>query len=167
MAKKILGIDPGTIITGYGVIACDGHKLQAVDYGCIRPPAKMKLSDRYMVIFDGIDQLIERHKPDALAIETQFVLKNPQSAIKLGMARGVILVAAKRKGVSVFEYAPTRAKRAVVGNGSASKSQVQRMVQHLLNLASLPEPEDAADALSLAICHAHADKFQQALGIEI
>lgn len=167
MAKKIMGIDPGTIVTGYGIICTEGPQLKALDFGCIRPPKNMKLSDRYMVIFDCVDQLIEKHAPDAVAIETQFVQKNPQSAIKLGMARGIILLAAKKRGVAVFEYAPTRAKRAVVGNGSASKAQVQGMVQRLLNLIALPQPEDAADALSLAICHANAIKFQQALGLEL
>lgn len=165
--QKIIGIDPGTLVTGYGIIQIDGHRMQALDFGCIRPPSAMKLSDRYLVIFESVEQLIEKHAPDALAVETQYVHRNPQSAIKLGMARGVVLIAAKRKGLPVYEYAPSRAKRAVVGKGSASKQQVQGMVQSLLRLAVLPTPEDAADALSLAICHAHAIKNQQFFGMEL
>lgn len=153
--KRILGIDPGTILTGYGLIEHEGNSLSPIDYGCIRPPPKMKLSDRYHIIFESVLALIERYLPSILVVETQFVQKNVQSALKLGMARGVALIAAKSKGLQVFEYAPTEAKKAVVGRGSASKVQVQGMVGHLLRLPHPPEPEDAADALALAICFAH------------
>jgi crossover junction endodeoxyribonuclease RuvC len=149
----IIGIDPGTTVTGYGIIKVNHPSYFAVDYGCIRPPAKMKLSDRYLVIFESLDELLEKYRPDVLVVETQYVNKNVQSAIKLGMARGVSIVAAKRKGMRVYEYSPTKAKLAVC-NGKASKQQVQRMVQRLLNLAK-PPPQDASDALSLAICHAN------------
>lgn len=148
----ILGIDPGTRITGYGLIDADSHPL---DFGCIRPPPALRLELRYKIIFEGVEELIARHHPTAIAIESQFVMKNAQSAIKLGMAKGMVLLAAARAGISVYEYAPKKAKMAVVGNGSASKSQVQRMIQSLLRLPKLPEPEDAADALALAICCAH------------
>lgn len=151
----ILGVDPGTLITGYGLISLDNHCYTPIDYGCIRPPSKYSLSERYLVIFNSIDALIERHRPDVLVVETQFVYKNVQSALKLGMARGIIMIAAKKRGLRVYEYAPTEAKRAVAGTGRASKFQVQKMVQALLKLASAPHPEDAADALALAICHAH------------
>lgn len=162
-SRTILGVDPGTRITGYGLISVRENHYAPLDYGCIRPPPDYKLSERYLVIFDGIEALIERHQPCALVVETQYVHKNVQSALKLGMARGVVMVAAKRRGLPVFEYAPSEAKRSVVGNGRASKAQVQAMVQRLLKLSSLPHPEDAADALALAICHAqravhlHAD----------
>jgi crossover junction endodeoxyribonuclease RuvC len=152
----ILGVDPGTRITGYGIISMHHQVCDLLDYGCIRPPPNLKLSERYLVIFDSIEELIAKHQPHVLVVETQYVHKNVQSALKLGMARGAVMIAAKRKGLSVFEYAPTVAKRAVVGNGKASKFQVQRMVQSLLKLASPPQPEDAADALALAICHAHS-----------
>lgn len=154
----IIGIDPGTTITGYGIIKIVGSGYQAIDYGCIRPPASLKLSDRYLVIFEGLEELLERHQPQALAVETQFVQRNVQTAIKLGMARGIAIIAAKRKGIPVFEYTPMRAKRAVVGNGRASKEQVQSMVQRLLKLSAPPTPADASDALSLAICHAQASR---------
>lgn len=149
----ILGIDPGTRITGYGIVRIDGSKETAIDYGCIRPPSKMKLSDRYLAIYNGLEELLERYSPDAISVETQYVSKNPQSALKLGMARGVVIVAGKRRGVPIYEYTPSKAKLAVVGSGRASKEQVQGMVQRLLRLPSLPEPEDAADALALALCH--------------
>jgi len=152
----IIGIDPGTQVTGYGVIGVSGTHIHLVDYGCVRPPARYKLSERYLVLFNALEELLERHCPQVLAVETQFVNKNVQSAIKLGMARGAAIIAAKRKGLSVFEYAPTKAKLAVVGNGKASKQQVQHMVKVLLKLRELPKPEDAADALALAICHANA-----------
>lgn len=148
----ILGIDPGTRITGYGLIDNDSRPL---DFGCIRPPAQMLLSQRYKVIFDGVEALIQRYRPTAIAVETQFVLKNAQSAIKLGMAKGMVFLAAARHNIPIYEYAPKKAKLAVVGNGSASKIQVQKMIQTLLRLPQLPEPEDAADALALAICCAH------------
>ena len=162
----IIGIDPGTAVTGYGLIVLEGSSFKPIDYGCIRPPKDWKLSDRYLVIFNSIDELLLKYQPDALVVETQFVQKNIQSAIKLGMARGIAIVAAKRRGIPVFEYAPTKAKRAVVGNGQASKEQVQAMVQCLLKLA-MPAPLDASDALALAICHAHASGRACFSGIEI
>lgn len=163
----ILGIDPGTQITGYGIIKSDSGVLHPIDYGCVRPPPSFKLSDRYLIIFDAVEALLESHRPQALVVETQYVHKNPQSAIKLGMARGIIIIAAKRKGIPVFEYGPTEAKSAVVGNGRASKQQVQGMVKLLLNLDKIPSPEDAADALALAICHAHSLRFRELCNFEI
>lgn len=150
----IIGIDPGTRITGYGVIEVQGASYRTLDYGCIRPPPDLKLSDRYLILFNAIDELIMKYRPNALSVETQYFEKNVQSAIKLGMARGTAIIAAKRHGLSIFEYAPTKAKQAVVGNGKASKEQVQGMVKLLLKLQTIPTPADAADALALAICHA-------------
>lgn len=156
--KIILGIDPGTIITGYGLISSEDSQFIPIDYGCIRPPPSLKLSERYLIIFNGIEELIRKYSPDAVAVETQYVRHNVQSAIKLGMARGMAILAATRKGIPIVEYSPSAAKKAVVGTGRASKYQVQGMIQRLLNLKSVPEPEDAADALALAICHAHASQ---------
>jgi crossover junction endodeoxyribonuclease RuvC len=157
----ILGIDPGTRITGYGIIRVDHPRLEPIDFGCIRPPADLELPKRYLFLFNGIETLLDLHCPDAVAVESQFVYKNVQSAIKLGMARGVVILAATRRGIPVIEYTPKKAKLAVVGSGSASKTQVQRMIQLLLKLPVLPEPEDAADALALAICHANALQYQE------
>lgn len=152
--KIILGIDPGTGTTGFGVIRFSSQRLTALNFGCVRPPAKYKISDRYLIIFDALNEIIDAFQPNFLAIETQYVKKNVQSALKLGMARGIAIVAAKKKGIDVFEYSPTKAKLAVTGTGTASKFQVQGMVGKILNIAN-PIPEDAADALALAICHSH------------
>lgn len=154
----ILGVDPGTLVTGYGVIRQTDRSWEPLDFGCICPPRKLKTHQRYLIIFEGIDHLLEKYKPQAVSVETQFVYKNVQSALKLGMARGAVIIAAARRGVEVFEYAPTKAKQAVVGNGSASKFQVQKMIQMQLKLPQMPEPADAADALALALCHAHTRK---------
>jgi crossover junction endodeoxyribonuclease RuvC len=157
--RRILGIDPGTLLTGFGIVDMDEKRhFSVIDFGCIRPPASQPLTSRYRIIFRAIDTLLDRYAPEAVAVETQYIHKNPQSAIKLGMARGVVVLAAALREIPVFEYAPSRAKKAVVGNGKASKIQVQAMVQMLLSLSSLPEPEDAADALALAICHGQAFK---------
>ncbi len=155
----ILGIDPGTRITGYGVIKRTSSKLEPLDFGCIRPPANLPLPERYLAIFNGLEKLLDQYQPSAVAVETQFVYKNIQSAMKLGMARGAVLIAAAKRKIPIFEYAPTKAKLAATGSGSASKEQVQRMIQLLLKLPILPEPEDAADALALAICHANNLSF--------
>jgi crossover junction endodeoxyribonuclease RuvC len=155
LPEIIIGVDPGTRVTGFGIIQQRNRQNLPIDYGCIRPPANFKLSDRYLIIFNAIEELIEKYKPAVLVVETQYVHKNVQSALKLGMARGVVMLAAKRKGLQVYEYAPTRAKGAVTGNGLASKHQVKSMVQQMLRL-NTPPPEDAADALALAICHAQS-----------
>ena len=126
-----------------------------MDFGCIKPPPSLPLQQRYRILFEGLERLIERFQPNCIAVESQFVLKNPQSTIKLGMAKGMVLLAAARRDIEVTEYTPKKAKLAVVGNGSASKFQVQRMIATLLRLPTVPQPEDAADALALAICHAH------------
>lgn len=163
--RKILGIDPGTRVTGFGIISeCNGS-FNPLDFGCIRPPAKLPIAERYLIIFNAVEHLLETHSPDAVAVESQFVYKNVQSAMKIGMARGTVLLAAARRKIPIYEYAPTKAKLAVVGNGSASKEQVQRMIQLLLKLPHPPEPEDAADALALALCHAHASKFNSLIGL--
>lgn len=150
----ILGIDPGTRVTGYGVISLNERRVLAcIDYGCIRPPVSKTAPQKYRIIFESMNKLLDQFSPDSVVVETQFVNKNPQSAIKLGMARGMVILAAALREIPLFEYAPTRAKQAVVGNGRASKQQVQAMVKNLLGLKVVPSPEDAADALALAICH--------------
>lgn len=150
----IIGIDPGTKVTGYGLIKTESSSYRPIDFGCIRPPSSFDLFDCYHAIFEGVEELISQYKPDILVVETQFMKKNVQSAIKLGMARGSVIVAARRNNVTVVEYGPRTAKKAVVGTGNASKCQVQGMIQKLLGLSTVP-PEDAADALALAICHAN------------
>lgn len=163
----IFGVDPGTCVTGYGVLEFFDGSFRVLDFGCIKTPQSLKLTDRYLIIFDCLQQLLEKFNPDVLVVETQFVHKNSQSAIKLGMARGIVLLAAKKRGMQIMEYSPTRAKKAVTGRGHATKYQVQAMVKQLLDLEEIPEPEDAADALALAICHANSVRFDWMSGVEI
>ena len=152
----IFGVDPGSLVTGYGLILLKGNAYQIIDCGCIRPPKKEKTSDRYVIIHDALNHLFDLHLPKIVVLETQYVNKNPHSTIVLAQLRGVILVLAKKKGIEVFEYAPSQAKLAVVGTGQASKQQVQGMTQRLLGLTADKIPDDATDALALAICHAHS-----------
>jgi crossover junction endodeoxyribonuclease RuvC len=148
----ILGIDPGSRITGYGVIDCAGLKNEYVTSGCIRLPGQSSLPEKLEEIFNGITQIIEQYNPQEMAIEEVFMARNADSALKLGQARGVAIVAAKLQGLPVSEYAAKKVKQAVVGKGAASKEQIQHMVRVLLKLPGNPQ-EDAADALAIALCH--------------
>lgn len=159
--KIILGVDPGTVVTGYGIIKMVGSKPIPLDFGAIRPPKTASSSEKYLIIFEAIETLLERFVPDAVAVESQYVHKNAMSAMKLGMARAMAILASARRKIPIYEYAPTKAKLAVVGKGSASKEQVQKMIQLLLQLPTPPHPHDAADALALALCHAHQLKIQE------
>ncbi|MDF2576997.1 MAG: Holliday junction resolvase [Chlamydiales bacterium] len=162
----IMGVDPGTRATGYGIIeVADDGALKIIDYGCINAPTDLPLSQRYKIIFTSLTFLLEKHPISHLAVETQFVGKNTQSTMKLCLARGMAVLAATLKDIPVYEYSPTRAKQAVVGNGQATKLQVQKMLQMLLRLSKIPEPEDASDALALAICHLHT--FQSPLNTAV
>ena len=161
----ILGIDPGTRITGYGIISSDLARHSPIDFGCIRPPPKLPDAEKYLHIFEGISEILRTHPIDALSVETQFVYKNAQTALKLGMAKCAVLLAAAKQNIPVFEYAPKQAKLSVVGTGSASKSQVQKMIKAILSLKEIPTPEDAADGLSLAICHAHHMRLNQCMSM--
>lgn len=155
MQKKIiLGVDPGTQVTGYGVIAHATQKLIPIEYGNIYAKAK-KLEASYLIIYERLEEIILRLQPNAIAVETQFVYKNIQSSIKLSMARAIVLLVAAKHGIEIFEYAPKKAKLAVTGNGSSSKHQVKKMITMLLNIKDHSLTEDAADALALAICHGH------------
>ncbi|PHS64267.1 MAG: crossover junction endodeoxyribonuclease RuvC [Thalassobium sp.] len=149
----ILGIDPGSRITGFGVIRRTGQKIEYIVSGCIRT-GEGELSGRLKKIYDGVSELITTYQPEQFAIEQVFMGKNADSALKLGQARGVAIVAAVQQGLPVAEYAPRTIKQAVVGKGGAAKEQVQHMVQYLLKLPGIPQA-DAADALAIAICHAH------------
>jgi crossover junction endodeoxyribonuclease RuvC len=155
MGKKIIGIDPGTTVTGWGIILFQNNRYQLIDCGTIHPKTTAKPELKYLHIFEELEKVIEIHLPDALSVETQFVDKNPQSAIKLGMARGMAYLAAAKLGIPVFEYAPTKAKQAVTGKGNSTKAAVAHMVKILLNQKELNVREDATDALALAITHAH------------
>jgi crossover junction endodeoxyribonuclease RuvC len=152
---KVLGIDPGTASTGYGVVELHAGRLTAVCGGVISTTADEPLERRLGAIFDSIAQLLDAHRPQALAIEEIFFGRNVRTAFAVGQARGVVLSAAGRRGVPCFAYTPQAVKLAVCGAGGARKEQVQRMVAALLGLDHPPEPDHAADALALAICHAH------------
>lgn len=157
----ILGIDPGSRITGYGVIRQIGAKSEYVGSGCIRLKDDA-LAERLHKIYAGVTEIIEQFQPDYFAIEQVFMAKNPDSALKLGQARGAAIVAAAVNGLDVAEYSARQIKQSVVGKGSADKSQVQHMVVQLLGLAAKPQA-DAADALAVALCHNHSQQGLLAL----
>ncbi len=152
---RILGIDPGSESTGYGIIESDGSRHTAVTFGAIRSNASRPFHERLLKIHSGLKDLLAREKVDAVAIEEVFYSANVQSALRLGHARGVALLAAAEAGVPVFEYSPLEIKSGIVGYGRAEKTQVQEMVRFLLRLECVPSPDDAADALAVAICHSH------------
>ncbi|MBC3764413.1 crossover junction endodeoxyribonuclease RuvC [Neptunicella marina] len=150
----ILGIDPGSRLTGYGVIRHVGSKVEYLGSGCIRLGSDA-LPVRLQKIYAGVSQIIEQYRPDLFAIEQVFMARNPDSALKLGQARGAAIVAATNHEIDVAEYSARQIKQAVVGKGAADKTQVQHMVKHLLKLPGTPQA-DAADALAVALCHAHS-----------
>lgn len=159
---RILGIDPGSRITGYGVVDCDAGTHRYVDSGCIRVPDG-PLPGRLKVIFESVRSLVVMHRPDQLAVEQVFVNRNVDSALKLGQARGAAICAGVVEGVAVCEYSPREVKLAIVGRGGADKAQVQHMVKALLALSAVPQA-DAADALAVALCHSNTAQGLVALG---
>jgi len=150
---RIIGVDPGSDTTGYGVIDSDGRGYELVEYAGIRAPKVLSFAERLLAISRKLEEVIERLKPQACAVEDTFYAVNVKSALKLGQARGAVLVAAARAGLEVFEYSPLEIKSALVGYGRAEKQQVQSMVRVLLGMKDAPEPLDASDALAVAICH--------------
>ena len=152
----VLGIDPGTARTGYGLVSREGSALLMVDYGCLETINDRPLGERLLLIHEALTELIERHRPAIMGVERLFFNRNVQTAFAVGQARGVALLAAAQHGLPVFEYGPHEVKLAVTGYGRASKDQVQRMVQLVLSMTELPRPDDAADALAVAVCTAHA-----------
>jgi crossover junction endodeoxyribonuclease RuvC len=159
----VLGIDPGTAHTGYGVVARRGGRLVALDGGVIETAARTPPGDRLAVIHERVGALADDHAPDAVAVEDLYFGTNARSAFAVGQARGVVLLAAGQRSVPCFSYTPQQVKGAVCGSGRAGKEQVQRMVQALLALADLPAPDHAADALAVAICHAHRAPLLEAV----
>ena len=150
---RVIGVDPGSETTGYGVIDSDGRRYELVEYAGIRGPKHVSFAERLLAISRKLEEVIERLSPQACAVEDTFYAVNVKSALKLGQARGAVLVAAARAGIEVFEYSPLEIKSALVGYGRAEKQQVQEMVRVLLKLSTRPEPLDASDALAIAICH--------------
>ena len=152
----ILGIDPGFAIVGVGIIEYSGNKFRTIDYFAITTKANTPIEERLKIIYDGISDAIKTYKPDFVAVEELFFNNNAKTAIAVGQARGVILLSAVNHKVPIFEYTPLQVKQAVVGYGRADKTQVQQMVKAILGLKAVPKPDDVADALAIAVCHAHS-----------
>lgn len=159
---KILGIDPGLNVTGYGILEIDNTSAPRLNIcGVIKTNARMTLASRLNKIFENINKIAEEHKPEIAAVEGVFYAENVKTAIVMGHARGAILVASMQNNVEVFEYSPREVKMSVVGNGAASKEQVNFMVKQILRIKSAIEPHDASDALAVALCHWHRSKLNK------
>ncbi|NMB34880.1 MAG: crossover junction endodeoxyribonuclease RuvC [Firmicutes bacterium] len=159
---RILGIDPGLAMVGYGLVEeNEGSTFKKIDYGHISTPKGLELPRRLGIIFNSVQQLIARFSPDELALEKLFFCKNVKTALQVGEARGAIITAAVLNETPVFEYTPLQVKQAVAGYGRAEKKQVQQMVSLLLKLSKIPRPDDAADALAVALCHLQSRRWQK------
>lgn len=158
---RVLGIDPGIAIAGFGFIDKTGHKLTPVQYGCIQTEAHTPPEERLLQIYESAGALMDKYKPDSVAVEKLFFNRNVTTAFAVGQARGVIILAAAQRKLPVAEYTPLQVKQAVVGYGKAEKRQVQEMVKMFLKLSAIPKPDDVADALAIAICHAHSAVLTQ------
>lgn len=154
-----LGVDPGTALLGFGVVESDGDPT-LIDYGAVATKPDKSMPERLSDLFDGVTDLLERFRPDVVAVEQLFFARNVTTAIAVGQARGVVLLAAARAHVPVVEYSPSEVKHAVVGYGKADKGQIQEMVRIILGLEFVPQPDDAADALAVALCHAQRAGFE-------
>jgi crossover junction endodeoxyribonuclease RuvC len=163
---RILGIDPGSETTGWGVVEGDSRRYRLVEFGAIKSAASLKFPRRLLTICNGLEEVIVRHQPDACAIEEAFLATNVKVSMKLGQVRGVTMLCAERASLEIYEYSPRLVKQTIVGYGNAEKHQVQEMVRVLLSLTATPQPHDAADALAVAICHFHHDGIAQRLKAE-
>ena len=157
---RILGIDPGTATTGYGIVERVGSTPRLIDYGAVTTSPRKTAPERLLDIYARINEIIDRYVPDVIVMERLFFAKNQTTAIAVGKACGVLQFAAAQRGLEVVEYTPMEVKQAVVGYGGAEKRQIQYMVQRILDLKEAPSPDDAADALALCICHAHSEKIR-------
>ncbi len=160
----IIGIDPGYAIVGIGVIEYTGNKFRPLEYNAITTHASMATSLRLRKIYEEINFYLDKYKPDAVAIEELFFNTNAKTAIAVAQARGVLVVSVTNRDIPIYEYTPLQIKQAVTGYGRADKGQIQQMVKMLLNLNAIPKPDDAADALAVAICHAHSSGINDRLG---
>ncbi len=159
----IMGVDPGTAITGFGLVRYYGNRFELVDCGCIRTASETPLSERLHFIYRELVDIIRRHNPEEFAVEELFFNKNAKTALAVGHARGVAMLAAASSGIPVFEYTPLQVKQSVAGFGRAEKTQVQFMVKTILALPAAPAPDDVADALAVAICHANLNTWVRKL----
>ncbi len=160
----ILGIDPGYAIVGYGLIDYRNNHFTVVDYGAILTDAGTPFNERLERIYDSLTAIIETYKPEAMSVEKVFYNSNAKTVIDVSQARGVIMLAAQKNKVPVFEYTPLQVKQSVVGYGRAEKKQIQEMTRRILALEKIPKPDDTADALAMAICHAHSSGSLSAVG---
>lgn len=158
--KRILGIDPGYAIVGFGVLDYDGVKFTPVEYGAVLTEAGTPFPERLRAIHEDIEFIFDKFRPEYMAIERLYFTSNQKTAIDVAQARGVTVLSAARRNIPVYEYTPLQVKMAVVGYGKAEKRQVMEMTQRLLGLAQIPKPDDAADALAIAICHGHSTRFE-------
>lgn len=157
---RIIGIDPGIAIVGWGVIDYNGNKFSVVDYGAVLTEAHTEVKHRLKIIYDDLTEILTKYKPDYMAIEELFYNNNAKTVINVAQARGVALLASTNQNVEIFEYTPPQVKIAVTGYGRADKKQIQQMTKMILNLEKIPKPDDTADALAIAICHAHSFKLK-------
>ena len=153
---RILGVDPGTATTGYGVIESEDDEVTLVDYGALVTPARSPIGERLSYLYSRLEEIISRYQPDVVAVEQPFVAKNVKAAMAVGRAQSVAILAAANRGIAVYEYTPAEVKQRVADYGAGSKEQVQEMVKLQLGLPEVPQPSDAADALAVAICHLRA-----------
>ncbi len=159
----VMGIDPGTAITGYGVLKINKNDILPIAYGVINTPSGIRLSERLLQIYKGIEHLINRYKPDEVAVEELFFSKNTKTAISVSHARGVILFACEYNNKQIFEYKPVVVKKTVAGNGKADKKEIQKTITLILKLKEIPKPDDAADALAIAYTHSSFRRFRKYL----
>lgn len=157
---RILGLDPGTATTGYGIVDVEEGEFTAVTYGVIKTPANLEMPYRLQMIQQELQQLLDEYQPDSVGVEEVFFGRNATTAITVGQARGVLLLTLANAGLPIGEYSPPKIKDAVTGYGKADKAQVQMMVRNLLNLEETPRPDDAADGLAVAITHYHYQRFE-------
>jgi len=160
---RVLGLDPGTATTGFGLVEESDNSLKAVEYGVILTPANLPMPQRLRLIFLRVSELLEQFRPEAVSVEKLFFNRNVTTALSVGQARGVALLAAANTDLPVFEYTPLEVKQAISGFGRASKDQVQQMVRLILQLEQIPKPDDAADALAIAICHIQSAQMRALL----
>ena len=160
---RILGIDPGTVTMGYGVIESGENEVALIDYGALTSPQRSPIGERLSFLYNKLSEIISRHQPDAVAVEQPFVGKNVRSALAIGRAQAVAMLAAANIGIPTYEYTPTQIKQRIANYGASSKEQIQEMVRLQLGMAQVPQPNDAADALAVALCHRQEIHLSQLL----
>ena len=160
---RILGIDPGIAIVGFGIIEYDNIQFKVVDYGAITSPAHTPVPQRLKMIYDDLNYVIEKYKPDEIAVEELFYNNNAKTVINVAQARGVLILAGQNHNIPVFEYTPLQVKQALTGYGRASKMQIQQMMKSMLGLSEIPKPDDVADALAIAVCHGNSVRYNDIL----